>query len=626
MKKYGKNDPELRKSKATSRVNFEAVDNTINFFSLVLVPLLLLAYWIQFVADPLLIHHKQVPPFFIDTPYVKEFLNRPDGLAGFFSAFMFQFYEYGIIGTALEIALILATCFACLVSLNQFIKSRANYLVFLIAAFSILFHIDYRCDPFHPVANAICGFLSFILFVKIYLKNDRLSFVAFLVFCGFLTYFFTTGGLLLFLLSALFVLYRGNKKHLFILSPIYLVWIYSLVLRSGYQTQDIVCQGSTFGLIAEIVFILIAPVLVRTIFIAKRLSEKGLIQKFKFIEKSLRSPLFFASISLAVCLELFFLARHFFDINRKYLIQVDYLACNRQWERAIESFAKLKSFNNTAIVQLRRSLLHSGKLLDEFFSYPQLKEKFFFPDFNNDVTVCMPLAEFFYELGHINFAEHLAHESLEFDGAKSRQLLLLSKINLLKGRTNAALVFLHRLKQNPFHAKNASRLIHQIEQNEPFKEDEAFNLARVFMNTRPYAGYEVRDETFFNQLLVSNPKNRMAFECLIATLLANKNLAEAMRLLNAFVGFGFTNLPRHYEEAVLVWQVFEKHPEFVPGKYRLSPAALERFNEFVRVLENHKGNIVSAKPNLAIHFGTTFWFYYFYEDVFNPSLQYYKQE
>lgn len=421
-------------------------------------------------------------------------------------------------------------------------------------------------------------------------------------------------------------MYAGKKRHLFILVPIYISITYFLIFHLGYGSECFDVQTSDFGKIAEIAIILTAPLIIRIRQIFKKAAEKGFLEKLKFISKAIQNPILCAIISMTVCLKVYFFADHYFFENKKYLIQIDYLACNCRWDETVETFGKLKAFNNVALVQLRRALLHNGKLLDEFFSYPQLKEKYFFPDYNNDVTVCMPLAEFFYELGHINFAEHLAHESLEFDGAKPRQLLLLSKINLLKGKTNAAKIFLYRLSKNPFHRKTALRLISEIENNEPFKEDEIFKSAREFVNTVPYAGYEVRDETFFNQLLVSNPKNRKAFECLIATLLANKNLAEAMRLIKAFEGFEFKTLPRHYEEAVLVWQVFEKHPEFAPGKYKLNTATLQRFNDFVRTIERHNGSLQNAKNELAENFGTTFWFYYFYDSVFNPSLKFYRQK
>ena len=57
-----------------------------------------------------------------------------------------------------------------------------------------------------------------------------------------------------------------------------------------------------------------------------------------------------------------------------------------------------------------------------------------------------------FELGQVNEAEHMAQESLEFDGDRPDVLRVLAKINIIKGRPQAAAVFLNALRQIPFRA------------------------------------------------------------------------------------------------------------------------------------------------------------------------------
>ncbi|MGC8744778.1 MAG: DUF6057 family protein [Verrucomicrobiia bacterium] len=612
----------MPKQEKKQTASFQTIWSLIDFLFLVILPIVFLYCWVYFVAEPELIYHKQIQPFFIDLPYIREFLNRPNGVSELFSAFMLKFYGYGVTGILNEIILISAVSIAGWFVLNKFGKSNTNKLIFLAPAFTVFFHIDYNCLPFPALAGAISGLLCFMLLIHIYALNRIIGFLLFAISSSIILWCFTVGFLLFFLLCSLYAINRNRKPDAIVFVLISGGWVYLFFFHYGFKLSDFELNNSLFGRLAEIAIVFLTPIIIIIRKTSKILYEKGIIRKVNF--KIADSPLFYGFVSAPLCLAIFSCGEKFFDWNKKYLIQVDYYACKHQWQTVIDTFAKLKSYNNIALVQLRRALLYTDRLLDDYFYYPQLKEKYFFPDYNDDVTVCMTLAEFFYELGHINFSEHLCYESLEYDGAKPRQLILLSKINLLKGKTNAAKIFLNRLSRDPFSRNVAMQALLDIQNNSPFKNDDMFKFVKEYINTVPYAGYEIRDETFFNQLLVSNPKNRRAFECLIATYLANKNLSEAMRLVNAFPGLGFKNLPRHYEEAVLVWQIIEKHQQFVPGKYRISQATTMQFNDFVRVIERYNGNLAAAKSELAERFGTTYWYYYFYEEVFNPFLQFYK--
>ena len=72
-------------------------------------------------------------------------------------------------------------------------------------------------------------------------------------------------------------------------------------------------------------------------------------------------------------------------------------------------------------------------------------------------------------------------------------------------------------------------------------------------------------EPMLQGLLKKNPKNRMALEYLMAYYMLNYKLEPLVELLPALKTFGYKQLPRHVEEAVLVYVYTKKKPVNLQG-------------------------------------------------------------
>jgi hypothetical protein len=84
--------------------------------------------------------------------------------------------------------------------------------------------------------------------------------------------------------------------------------------------------------------------------------------------------------------------------------------------------------------------------------------------------------------------------------------------------------------------------------------------------------------------------------------------------------FGYTELPRHYEEALLIFKAMTGiNKDITPG-FTLNPSTLQRFSEFRKVLANYKGDLSLAKNELMEKFGDTYWYYMVYHPAFRKSL------
>ncbi|MGO8927789.1 MAG: DUF6057 family protein, partial [Limisphaerales bacterium] len=73
--------------------------------------------------------------------------------------------------------------------------------------------------------------------------------------------------------------------------------------------------------------------------------------------------------------------------------------------------------------------------------------------------------------------------------------------------------------------------------------------------------------------------------------------------------FKYAGIPRHYEEAVLLYQATSRRPVELHGR-SIRPETSERFRRFTeamnqRVLETDEGRRAMARD-----FGDTFWYYY----------------
>jgi hypothetical protein len=99
---------------------------------------------------------------------------------------------------------------------------------------------------------------------------------------------------------------------------------------------------------------------------------------------------------------------------------------------------------------------------------------------------------------------------------------------------------------------------------------------------------------------------------MIAYHLLTGNLLELMNHIPDFKALGYTQLPVHVQEAMLV--VASQTPNFnVNMLYSMVfRNTYERFVAYQQILQKFQGNISAAKQELQNQFGDTYWFYLMY--------------
>ena len=308
------------------------------------------------------------------------------------------------------------------------------------------------------------------------------------------------------------------------------------------------------------------------------------------------------------------------DNNRKALIEVDYRSSREEWSQVLEAAARIQRFNASSRVNIIRALYHRGLLLEAMFCGLQSLEFGLLPGPEEGMEVLRSLSASLLELGQVNLAEHWAHEALEDIGDRPDLLKLLFRINVVKGKPQAARVFLGLLAKNPAFRSWADELGRRLDRDATLADDPAISRLRAVKVTTDFPGSHISTPVLLQQALHSSPTNRMAFEYLMAHYLLSLKPEGILKNLNRLDDFHLAGLPRHLEEALLEYrrEILAQNksaPEFNLFGRSIRAETVQRYDRFNQVLASYQGDPASARGKLARDFGDTYWFYRLFEET-----------
>lgn len=304
-----------------------------------------------------------------------------------------------------------------------------------------------------------------------------------------------------------------------------------------------------------------------------------------------------------------------FDTQRKAFLQISSYADQRQWDKVLAVASKLKVLNTSSELHLFRALYHTGRLSRDLFAFPVPRRFELLPGLSRGMEACRAQAAMLLELGQVNLAERLAHEALEYEGERPDLLHLLARINLLKGRPQAARVFLCALRQRPFHQAQADALLEGLRADSSGARDSELAPLRACAATTDRPGLAVPLEELLRDLLRANPRNTMASEYLLAHFLLRLDLDSFVVELGRASAAGGQELPRHYEEALLLHRQRQPAQPADGLAERIRPATVRRFEQFVARIQAGAMETVEGRRELLRVFGDTYWSYHLVEQA-----------
>lgn len=314
-------------------------------------------------------------------------------------------------------------------------------------------------------------------------------------------------------------------------------------------------------------------------------------------------------------------AAYGFNGEKRLWLRLGYAFSHRMWPDILELSARIpdEKYNPLLAHDVNRALYHTGQLPQAMFSYRQspyglslilFKSRMDLNAFNPELY--HRLADTMYELGRMNDAEHWAHELLQLQGDHPRTLRLLAKINLVKGELPAARVFLGYLaaRRNDLGSEAWAReRLHELNTRGDVDDEDILRL-RGCWQIRDSMRPKRSEESDLRELLEANPRNRMAFEYLMASYLLTCQVGKVAENVGRLDDFDYARIPRCYEQAILLYEKSSGTKVHLGGRH-ISPETVGLFEEIGRTMSVYgRARQAEALDMMKRRYGSTYFSYY----------------
>jgi hypothetical protein len=597
--------------------SIKRVLNLAIFYSIII---LLFIYFWKWV-NPVLIDFKQQPLFLFDFKFLKDYLVIPGGLAEYLSLFISQFFHFAFLGTFVFILILYLLIIISRKVLSLFFPKDYVFVLQFIPALLLTHlhsHYSYTLKPDIIVIISMLLTLVYNYFID---KRNLFKISLFAVCSVILALLF--GGISLILFSLLVILCEiKNKKHKYIQAVIvfvvissvlpFLVGLYTPYMNVEKAFFDIFVPERNYkpGAILYTLFLFYPVIILSGIILFRKTrvdnlvneEYRGRIRNVTIIQTAL--PVIFLLLTLIFSL-------------RKYdkaLIELNYNAEIENWEAVLKAGEMLSPENRLVLFQLNRALYHTDRLTEDLFSYEQLwgQDGLILTRYYNS-KILMPISDYYFDLGFIKESLHWAYEALtkyELDPVVLKRIAL---SNLILGEYIIAKKFLTILSKSVIHRKWSNKYLEYINNKDLIACDPVIQEKRNLMPKHDYYANIYEPEIDLFSLLGENPNNKMAFEYFIANSLLRHDIGNVIENLHYLLELNYKKIPRHIEEAILLYVLFKKGESIQLKPYRISDMTVQRFNRYNNILYNkHNNNIESAQKDLALYFKNTFWYYLHY--------------
>ncbi len=352
-------------------------------------------------------------------------------------------------------------------------------------------------------------------------------------------------------------------------------------------------------------------ILVLYAFVPALILITSLGQGFVVRERTLCRPWIAARVLAVIVLAALCLA-----LSRNHLRDeraLHYHAQQRQWDRVLALAHRMRGkrvFTRSGVFDVNRALAHLGRSGDELCAYPQDETRTLFLSFD-DMTGRLQhakLLELYLDLGCPNAAEKNAYELLDNEGPSPLVLEALVRIHLVKGQHESARIVFEALEKYAGGRTLARRWADVIADPARADSDPLIGAWRRAQGTTNHAIAGISFEPLLKRLLQDHPDHRLAFEYLMAHFLLTHQRAELVRGLPLLGPLGYTRLPRHWAEAVLVHALETKTAPDARG-WTIDPDVQNQFREITAIVRGAHGNNRAVFDTLAPKYGDTYTFY-----------------
>lgn len=611
---------------------------------------LLFYAYVWLVVGPRLVHHALgilVPyaPFVFHTEwlFLREHLTRAGGLMEYCTRLLSQFYVLDWAGALIITATTWGMGFLSTGLLRRSRRKDGDLLRFVPAVIVLLLYGSYSL-PLGPVLSILMAVGAFAVYVRLAPKAPARRVVTILIACPILYHVAGSSSLLFAVLVAIDEWLIGNRKWVAwaaIACGLVVPWLATIVYDINFEDAYAGFLLSAPGVVplkwsyTLALYLFFPTALAGSVrwgnarAAEASLGEKAAIPASKSARRSRkggRSPnreprhLSLAQMPTWAVPAVFFgvavvIAWFSLDTRTRTVLEMDDCAQHERWDEVLICAKRLpkESYSVRCNRNIMQALYHTGRLADEMFRYPQRPgfDLFSTPEDGWDLGTHFQESRLFLDLGQVNLALRCAYEALATSGEQPEVLEQLATLHAVKGQPKTARMLLHSLAKHPFHRQAAREKLYRLEADPSLAGDREISQLRENMPSRDSIFRENSVEEFLQILLEKNPRNRMAFELLMAHYLSNGKPEKVLENLPRLKEFAYSAVPRYYQEAIMVDALLSKRPPSSHG-FEPSPEVLRRAQAFQRITSSAASPQEAFQAALEAGLGDSYFFYSIY--------------
>ncbi|MDX9946697.1 MAG: DUF6057 family protein [Bacteroidales bacterium] len=556
-----------------------------------------------------LYNHEQMQLFRFDLLYFRSYLNQPGGLCGYCGSFLTQFYYYPVAGSVIIAGVLTAVlllfydiCRSCGNISRLFFIPFIPAVLLMMSFVNILFDMSSALG----ILFVLAGFRAYIAF-----SSSVRNYAGFILFTAL--YFITGGNALLFtVLVLIFELADSRSLHKIFSILLLLVWsaalpwlawqiFYTTTVREAYFA--LTPGNFSFPTLTNHALWFSFPVL----YLFWRLVAAQLNQWIQ----SLAPWIIITSDCLLVVAVTAFGVYSASDRRAEMLNRMTYEVQQENWG-SVMSLGKVFPGKNRLVCYLTNiAIVESGQMPYRMFHYKQIGVAGLFLDWQLTYFTMWHLGEIYYRLGMAAVAEHCTFEALASSpkGPNVQTMRRLVSTNIARRDSATAIKYIGYFGRSLAYRGWAKEQRAHLSSS---MTDTSFQISSTPIprhNDNFFMIYHQPDYVLL-KLLQANPMHQLAFECLMAYFLLQKDLDQVIWCMNTYLrNFDYQGIPVHYEEALIVYKNLIQAGDEFYDQYPVSRATRDRFDGYIQAYKAAQGGSRRYFEQLEIQFGNTYWFY-----------------
>ncbi len=540
--------------------------------------------------------------FVFSAEYLKEFFVKPGGLLSYSASFLTQAYISPFSGSLLT-ALLLVIISLVLKDIIDRISEKCSLklLLVLLPSLMILYGYSY---PDMNIRNP-AGFLLALLWFKgmafpgsWYIRRTFLFLLPLFYFFAGAFAIISAGTWFAFIL-----IYRKGKERLndIILTLIIIAVTYFLSAKVLYLQPSEILTGNplifneslrtTHIIVATAILFILYPILI------------SLTGSFK--TNKVRSKISASTILVVLALSVYFMS-HYNGSDTSKILQIERMFYGGEWDKIIARHEKSPSGNIVEQFYYNLALSQKGELCERMFAGDQSCGPMSL-SLEGDKGQSFRTMHYYYTIGLVNEAHHLAFEQMVQHGYTPENVKMLIRTDLINGNYGVAERYIDVLDKTLLYKKWARKYRSMLSDKQLIPADPDLG-EKIKLMPREDFFVHTDDSRNIDLFIKSNPGNKRAFEYKMARLLLEKDIMTAIDESAKLGKTGYKRIPRHIQEAALIYSNYSgKLPEM--GGLTLEPETGRRFLDYLKYIETLKKNRSLPEKNAKKSEKNTFWYY-----------------